>query len=261
MNSIMLIRNERSFMVNALIQNLNENGYQVQELPFEIKQIEMMKMFAQIIVIYGDEDLEENTEEYAKAFAYLKEVCVEEDKKLILIGNKTLRHDLQQYLPHHLFAEFFERPLDMNQFIEKINALTDNTEEEVRKKCVLVVDDDVSYLRVLKEWLKEDYQVGIAKSGMQAITWLARNNVDLILLDYDMPVTNGLKVFEMLRSEQFSRDIPVMFLTGKDDRESILRVMTLKPAGYMLKNISRAQLLSNLEKFFSKQRGGEQKED
>lgn len=77
------------------------------------------------------------------------------------------------------------------------------------------LDDDVSWLNLLKE----DYRIGVARSGMQAITWLARNNVALILLDYEMPVTSGVQVFEMLKSEQYSKDIPVMLLTGKSDKE------------------------------------------
>lgn len=250
MSSILLIREEKTFMVNALIQNLNENGYQVQEVDFHVKEIGIYQEFSDIIVIYADDSISENQ----SALVYLKDLCVEEDKVLLFVGEKQQSSEISHLIPTHLFAEIFERPLDMNLFIEKIDSLTDEKVIEQRKKCILVVDDDVSFLHVLKEWLKDDYRVGMAKSGMQAITWLARNNVDLILLDYDMPVTNGLKVFEMLRSEQFSRDIPVMFLTGKSDKETILRVMTLKPAGYMLKDITKAQLLINLEKYFVKQR-------
>ena len=77
--------------------------------------------------------------------------------------------------------------------------------------------------------------------------------MDLILLDYEMPVINGLQVFEMLKSEAISKNIPVMFLTGKSDKESIMKVMELKPAGYMLKNITKQQLLTHLENFFVKQ--------
>ncbi len=250
MSSILLIRDEKTFMVNALISNLTGSGYNVLEIPFQLKELERNQSAADIIVIYADDSLMENQ----GALIYLKDLCVEEDKQLIFIGSKQQIEDISTIMPSHLFAEIFERPLDMNHFIEKIDTLTDEKVQEQRKKCILLVDDDVSYLHVLKEWLKDDYRVGMAKSAMQAITWLARNNVDLILLDYEMPVTNGLKVFEMLKSEQFSKDIPVMFLTGKSDKETILRVMTLKPAGYMLKDITKMQLLANLDKYFVKQR-------
>jgi CheY-like chemotaxis protein len=237
-------------MVNALVQNMNQNGFEVHEISYQIKEIEKYQADVDQIVIYADFKMLENQ----GVLIYLKDLCIEEGRILIFIGSKEQRDDIEPFLPSHLFTEFFERPLDMNLFIEKLLSFSDKHEEEQRKKSILLVDDDVSFLQILKEWLKDDYRVGMAKSGMQAITWLARNNVDLILLDFDMPVTNGLKVFEMLRSEDYSKDIPVMFLTGKSDKETILRVMTLKPAGYMLKDISRTQLLTNLNNFFIRQR-------
>jgi CheY-like chemotaxis protein len=55
----------------------------------------------------------------------------------------------------------------------------------------------------------------------------------------------------MLRSEPDTRDIPVMFLTGKDDKESVVKVLSLKPEGYLLKSIEKDKLIKELGKFFS----------
>ena len=122
-----------------------------------------------------------------------------------------------------------------------------------QKKSILIVDDDVSYMSMIMDWLKDQYRVSVANSGMQAITWLAKNHPDLILLDYEMPVTSGPQVLEMIRSDVATADIPVMFLTGKGDRDSVIRVMSLKPVGYQLKNIDRATLRENIANFFASQ--------
>ncbi len=90
----------------------------------------------------------------------------------------------------------------------------------------------------------------MVNSGLQAIKWLAKNKVDLILLDYDMPVTTGPQVLEMLRSDPETASIPVMFLTGKGDKESVMAVVALKPEGYFLKNIKKPELLEKLQEFF-----------
>jgi CheY-like chemotaxis protein len=87
---------------------------------------------------------------------------------------------------------------------------------------------------------------------MQAISFLMKNKVDLILLDYEMPVTSGPQVLKMLRSEPATSDIPIMFLTGVSDAESVRQVISLKPDGYMLKSTSKADLLKNLKLFFGK---------
>ena len=91
-------------------------------------------------------------------------------------------------------------------------------------------------------------------SGVQAIRYLAKNKVDLVLLDYEMPVTNGPMVLEMLRSESDSGNIPVMFLTGKNDRDSVMSVLDLKPVDYLLKTIDKESLIAKLNEFFSRTR-------
>ena len=79
---------------------------------------------------------------------------------------------------------------------------------------------------------------------------MANHRPDLILLDYDMPITTGPQVMEMIRSEQNYRDIPIIFLTGKSDRESIMKVMRLKPQGYFLKTMPRDEIVRSIDNYF-----------
>jgi len=79
----------------------------------------------------------------------------------------------------------------------------------------------------------------------------------LILLDYEMPVTSGPQVLEMIRSETKVDRVPVMFLTGKGDRESVLKVLALKPEGYLLKSLNREQILTSVSEFFEKKHAEE----
>ena len=81
-------------------------------------------------------------------------------------------------------------------------------------------------------------------------TYLATNRPDLILLDYEMPVTTGPQVLEMIRSESKTSDIPVIFLTGKGDKESVMKVVSLKPNGYLLKTMKKDELLKSVADFF-----------
>lgn len=118
----------------------------------------------------------------------------------------------------------------------------------------MIVDDDVAFLKMLNEWLSEKYQVTMSTTGMQALTYLAKNPVDLILLDYEMPLLDGPSVLAMLRNEPTTAGVPVMFLTGKDDRNSVLQVMSLKPEGYLLKSMEKEKILSSIEDFFTMQK-------
>ena len=122
------------------------------------------------------------------------------------------------------------------------------------KKKILIVDDDPSYAGMVRTWIKDIYKTTVVTAGMQAITFLLKNHVDLILLDYEMPVVDGPQVLQMLRSEPATADIPVVFLTGVSTKEEIMRVLALKPDGYILKTTPRDDILVYLQK---KLQGGE----
>ncbi len=144
------------------------------------------------------------------------------------------------------------RPLDMARLISDMNKYT--SADFTQKKNILVVDDDSTYLKIIREWLKNEYNVTIVTSALQAINHMSNNQIDLLLLDYDMPITNGPKVYEMMKSDPEISGIPVMFLTGKNDKESIMSVMSLRPAGYLLKTINKADLIKTLKQFFVSQK-------
>ena len=122
------------------------------------------------------------------------------------------------------------------------------------KKKVLVVDDSGAMLRNVKGWLEDRYQVILANSGAMAIKYLATNRPDLVLLDYEMPVVDGRQVLEIIRTETEFSDVPVIFLTSKDDRESVMQVMALKPEGYLLKTMEPARIIAEVDAFFERQK-------
>ncbi len=70
-----------------------------------------------------------------------------------------------------------------------------------------------------------------------------------------MPVVDGKQVLEMIRSEMEFTDIPVMFLTNKDDPKSIQNVRELKPEGYLLKTQEPAQIIKAIDDFFVMRKG------
>lgn len=124
--------------------------------------------------------------------------------------------------------------------------------EESKKKKILVVDDSSVMLQAMKELLDTDYEIALAKSGLSAIRSLALNRPDLILLDYEMPVCDGRQVLEMIRSDEEIADISVIFLTGRVDKESIKKVMSLKPSGYLSKNQNPTDIKKNIDEYFKK---------
>jgi putative two-component system response regulator len=80
---------------------------------------------------------------------------------------------------------------------------------------ILVVDDYLSNVELLRRWLVSDgFEVLTATSGVAALDLIARHHPDLVLLDVDMPDPNGFAVRERLRRDPATADIPVIFLSG-----------------------------------------------
>jgi CheY-like chemotaxis protein len=116
---------------------------------------------------------------------------------------------------------------------------------------ILVVDDSQTIRQGMKNLLDPDYEVTLAESGVAAIRTITLNRPDLVLLDYEMPVCNGKQTLEMLRSEQSFTDIPVIFLTGQDDPGIVKTLLSLRPAGYLLKYLKPQELKKKIDAFFS----------
>lgn len=116
------------------------------------------------------------------------------------------------------------------------------------KKNILVVDDDPMMLKLIKEQLKDTYSVATAINSNIAFKFLEKKKTDLILLDYEMPGENGAQVLEKVRNNEATAQLPVIFLTGINDKDKIRKVLELKPQGYLLKPIDRNKLLDIIQK-------------
>lgn len=116
------------------------------------------------------------------------------------------------------------------------------------KKHILVVDDNAMMLKTIKESLRDNYEVATAISGKVALKFLENKTVDLILLDYEMPVESGPQVLERLRANDATKDIPVIFLTGVKEESKIRKVLSMKPQGYLLKPIEHAKLIDAIKR-------------
>lgn len=245
---IMLITQGFSFMGNSIQKSLEKAGYEIIRVNTEVEELVKHKNDANILIFY----LGKFIEDIPQFLVYLKDFCSEEEKVLILLGNGDELETVQEVIPETSIAATFERPIDLQKLTQSIDKVSKSVDNNEFKRSILLVDDDTTFLKMMKNWLEKYYRVTIVTSGTQALMYLADNKPDLILLDYEMPVTSGPQVLEMIRSETKVGKVPVMFLTGKSDKESIMKVLSLKPDGYLLKSLNREQILATLSQFFSK---------
>ena len=115
------------------------------------------------------------------------------------------------------------------------------------KKDILLVDDSGVALRTLKGLIGDKYDVRMSTSGIDAISMIHKKCPDLIFLDYQMPLLDGKQTMEKIRELEEAKDIPIVFVTAVNDKEHIKAVLSLKPAGYLLKPVDRDRLLETIE--------------
>ena len=88
------------------------------------------------------------------------------------------------------------------------------------ENIILVVDDDMTSLKLAKSILEKEYRVAAVNSGMMVFKYLTQNTPDLILLDLNMPEMNGFEVMDGLQTNPAYAKIPVIFLTADQDPQS-----------------------------------------
>ena len=245
-NRITIIAKGTAFMTDAISKNFQKAGFDTLVIEPDISAIETHAAYTDIYVLFAGSYVFDETD----VLVYIKDTCGESEKSLCVIGYPEEIGEIRKNIPEQIISGAVERPFDMKDLVAEIKKLSNLDEERKKRKHILLVDDDVTFLKMMQDWLSGTYTVTIARSGMQAITYIANHTPDLILLDYDMPITSGPQVMEMIRSEPNSTDIPIIFLTGKSDRESVMKVMQLKPQGYLLKNMNRTDILKAVGDFF-----------
>lgn len=115
------------------------------------------------------------------------------------------------------------------------------------KRKVLVVDDNPKNLQVVAALLAEnDYQVEVAISGEAALMWLTQTKFDTILLDVMMPDMDGFETCEKIRKDASNDNIPIIFLTARQDIESITEGFRVGGVDYLTKPFNHDELLARL---------------
>ena len=251
---ILLICEDTGFMTKSLIKNLADGGLEtelIEPSAFVLgSKTNSSDGKPYMYLLYTGDYL--NDPKSDNFLLMLKSLCEESGKPLVVVGYDREIAALKRSIPSHLISFEIERPFAMPDLINKIKTVIKKGSGACRRKSLLLVDDDIMFLKMMSSYLSDKYDIALAKSGTQAISYLSANVPDLILLDYSMPVMSGAQVMQMIRTDTNYPDIPIIFLTSKSDKESVMQVMSLKPQGYILKTSSQADIIKTIDNFFIK---------
>ena len=245
--NILFIEGRQGFISQAIANRLQQKKYSVKCVSDEISDITAKRNESDVIIYYacGADD------HIMMVTRYLTELVLNLRKTVCVVGDPE-DVAITRTLPFSdKFYAFYERPFDLEILLEDISEIFDTRMEYERKKTVLVVDDDPDYLKIITGWLKYNFKAEGVRSGEEALKYLEVVRPDIILLDYEMPDMDGYQVFDQIRKNPLTYRIPVIFLTGNNEREPVMRILKKKPDGYLLKTTHKDELIDTLDRFFA----------
>ena len=210
-----------------------------------------------IIICLGDEK-----KDTIKQFDILKESAKLSSLTIIVVTNSEDKKIFMKYTKLEKVF-FLSRPVSLYALYEKLEEVESKLDfyddsdfltefinpntDEISRKHILAVDDNAEQLMLIKEHLREFYEVTLVNSGEAALRFLGRRKVDLILLDYMMPGMNGPEVYQMLKEDPMLSEIPVIFLTGVKEKDKVIKTLVeLKPQGYIVKPSKKSEIVAKI---------------
>lgn len=122
----------------------------------------------------------------------------------------------------------------------------ENQPENTRTNTILVVDDQPQNIRLIGTFLRKYYNLLIAENGPKAIDTAISKQPDLILLDIMMPDMSGFEVCEVLKKNEITKEIPIIFLTAKTETDDILKAFEIGGVDYVTKPFNAMELMARI---------------
>lgn len=122
----------------------------------------------------------------------------------------------------------------------------------MKKMRILAIDDNTVNLATLEQELKDKYEVIPMISGRRAIKYLYCEKVDLILLDVQMPLMDGVETLREIRNLENGITVPVIFLTAMKDKDTVIEGSKLGIMDYITKPFDVEDLTSRIDRVFKR---------
>ncbi|MCM1144437.1 MAG: response regulator [Blautia sp.] len=120
------------------------------------------------------------------------------------------------------------------------------------KLKILAVDDNGISLAAIEQVLKDEFDVIPINSGLRALQYLKKEKPDLILLDVQMALKDGIETLREIRQREGCKDIPVIMLTSLRDKDTVMESSKLGVEDYVIKPFNRKDLYDRVKRVLKK---------
>ena len=148
------------------------------------------------------------------------------------------------------------KPVNKNELVSKVKEVC-GKKHDSGTKTILAIDDDMSYLKQLNSFLKDYYNVIMINTTKLALDYLTSHVPDVILLDYQMPLYNGVALLNMIRQNDKIKEVPVIVLSGNLNQQIIMEFYECRPAGFLAKSVGKYVILEKIRDVLEQDGEGE----
>ena len=244
---------EESLLFCTVGRKMGANGAKLSNSLLHAARHTMQRFVKRILEFMSEEECSKLEEENFLSYEDFQKALENEKLLASLLFNSGEGYFAYCVLESHVPQKKLGTPINAKNATVEVEKYLNRLEEQEKaapKRKILLVDDSLMIRQGMEKLLGKDYEISQADSGVAALNMLRVNRPDLVLLDYDMPICNGRQTLELIRSQKDFENIPVIFLTGRDDAETVKNVLSLKPNGYMLKNLKQSDIKDRIDTFF-----------
>ncbi len=116
-------------------------------------------------------------------------------------------------------------------------------------KRILVVDDDPMMRDTMALFLQDQYEVVGVGEPQKALDYVTQNKVDMILLDIRLPEISGLVTYDLIRRTENGKDVPIIYLTGLSDRQTVTECLKKGASNFIVKPVEKDVLLERIQRY------------
>jgi len=194
--------------------------------------------------------------------------------KVFILSNLGQSDEVNKGMKTGADGYFIKANLTPSQLLEKVNVIFNNKSDmekdiknmtihaedseyrTVGKKLakILLIEDEEAIINMYKlRFDKEGFQIEVARNGAWGLKLARQKKFDIILLDMVMPAMNGYEAIKVLKSDDNTKDVPIIILSNSAQDGDIKEAKKLGAAAYLLKSmITPAKLVQEVEKFLNK---------
>ncbi len=213
--------------------------------------------------ILFDREVVETLLKYVPLYPKGTEVLLSDGNRAIIVDNSGI-HNLRPVVrtfsgqlmdltsPQYLSVTLNPVEVEYEHFTEESELRRKEMMRPVIRPKVVVVDDMVTNLQMLRTILEEDYDLTLLKSGYQLMSYLKTHEAPaLILMDIDMPGMTGIEAAKQV-PEVAKKKIPILFVSALCDKETVMACRALDAAGYIVRPYKPVYIKAEMKRILNR---------